>query len=83
MVNIQAGNQVRWAQDKRDRPNTPVRNSEIFIVRRVYANGRCDLIDNAGAELFNIPTSHLQLLQQESVLRPKITALTREQRSYH
>lgn len=65
MFNIQVGNQVCWAQDKRDRPNMPVRTSEIFIVRKVHANGRCDLVDNSGAELFNIPASYLQLLQAE------------------
>lgn len=66
MTMIKVGDTVRWARDKRDNPHAPVRNHEIFVVQKVYANGRCDLIDSSAAQLFNIPTSHLQKLQNES-----------------
>ena len=59
-MSIQEGDQVRWALDKRDSPHAPVRKSEYFRVEKVYSNGRCDLIDVHGGELFNIPITHLQ-----------------------
>ena len=61
-VSLKPGDWVRWADEKRDRPGAPLRRKEIFVVRRVSANGRCDLLDDRGAELFNIPLSDLQLL---------------------
>ncbi len=63
---IQAGDQVHWVLDKRDNPYAPLKRRERFRVQKVYANGRCDLIDDQGAELFNILTTHLQRLHPET-----------------
>jgi hypothetical protein len=68
-VSLKPGDWVRWRDEKRDRPERPFSSKEIFVVRKVSANGRCDLMDSHGAELFAIPLSHLQLLEIEH--RPK------------
>ncbi len=71
MDDIRVGSHVRWAQTRRDRPHARIRKNELFTVQKVYANGRCDLIDGAGAELFSIPTRHLQLLESGIALTKK------------
>jgi hypothetical protein len=65
MDDIRAGSRVSWAQLKRDRPDRRVKNTEVFIVQKVSGNGRCDLVDSRGAELFKIPLSDLQPLVVE------------------
>jgi hypothetical protein len=75
-VSLKPGDWVRWADEKRDRPKAPLKSKEIFVVRKVSANGRCDLMDSQGAELFDIPLSHLQLLEMEH--RPKNTPYRRK-----
>jgi len=70
MTDIQGGSLVRWADAIRDRPDARVSLDEVFVVKRVRANGRCDLVDTRGAELFNIPLNHLQSVNFEDLPRP-------------
>ncbi len=69
-MSIQKGDRVHWAVEKPD-AKAPVKRRELFRVQKVYGNGRCDLIDSNGAELFNIPTTHLQRLDIEVPLRQR------------
>jgi hypothetical protein len=60
MTDIRVGSRVRWADAIREHRGARVSLDEVFIVERVAANGRCDLVDTKGAELFNIPLHNLQ-----------------------
>lgn len=61
-MTIKAGDLVCWSEDIRDLSLSTIKNYEVFTVRTVHPNGRCDLVDRTGAQLFNILLSHLQLL---------------------
>jgi hypothetical protein len=67
MTDIQVGSPVRWADAIREHRGGRVSLKELFFVKRVRANGRSDLVDIKGAELFNIPLHDLQLFGFEGL----------------
>ena len=61
-MSFKPGDSVCWLNAKRDRPEAPLSNKETFTIQKISANGRCELVDHKGAQLFNIPFEDLQLL---------------------
>jgi hypothetical protein len=70
MTDIRVGSRVRWADAIRDRPDARVSPKEVFVVRRITANERCDLVDHRGGELFNVPLRDLQPFDFEELPYP-------------
>jgi hypothetical protein len=67
MSDIRVGRQVRWADAIRDHPDARVSPKEVFVVKRIAGNERCDLVDHRGGELFNVRLCDLQLVEFEAL----------------